>query len=48
MSCRLGRTKKLSVDFGVLGKSIMESPNRGGPSEQSGLSSTVPSVRVTG
>ncbi|KAF9821170.1 hypothetical protein IEO21_00778 [Rhodonia placenta] len=44
----LGRTKKLSVDFGVLGKSIMESPNRGGPSEQSGLSSTVPSVRVTG
>ncbi|KZT71574.1 hypothetical protein DAEQUDRAFT_763797 [Daedalea quercina L-15889] len=38
----LGRTKKLSVDFGNLGK------NRGGQSEQSGPSSTVPSVRITG
>ncbi|EPT03801.1 hypothetical protein FOMPIDRAFT_1028638 [Fomitopsis schrenkii] len=37
----LGRAKKLSVDFGNLGK------NRGAQSEQSGLSSTVPSVRVT-
>ncbi|KAH9938141.1 uncharacterized protein B0H18DRAFT_1099992 [Fomitopsis serialis] len=38
----LGRAKKLSVDFGNLGK------NRGGQSEQSGPSSTVPSVRITG
>ncbi|TFY54139.1 hypothetical protein EVJ58_g9036 [Rhodofomes roseus] len=38
----LGRAKKLSVDFGSIGK------NRGGQSEQSGPSSTVPSVRITG
>ena len=43
---RLGKGKKLSVDFGTLGKVFMpESPR--GPSEKSGLSSMVPSVVVS-
>ncbi|CCM01577.1 uncharacterized protein FIBRA_03637 [Fibroporia radiculosa] len=44
----LGRGKKLSVDFGALGKTLLDSPHRGGHSEQSGPSSTVPSVRISG
>ncbi|KAI0335485.1 hypothetical protein GY45DRAFT_1267616 [Cubamyces sp. BRFM 1775] len=42
----LGKSKKLSVDFGTLGKAFMpESPR--GPSEKSGQSSMVPSVIVS-
>ena len=43
---RLGKGKKLSVDFGTLGKAFMpESPR--GPSEKSGQSSMVPSVIIS-
>ncbi|PCH41011.1 hypothetical protein WOLCODRAFT_162738 [Wolfiporia cocos MD-104 SS10] len=44
----LGRTKKISVDFGTLGKNLLDSQNRIGPSERSRPSSTVPSVRISG
>lgn len=46
VSNRLGKGKKLSVDFGTLGKAFLpESPR--GPSEKSGQSSMVPSVVVS-
>lgn len=44
----IGRTKKLSVDLGTLGKSLLEPSLRGGHSGQSGQSSIVPSVIVSG
>ena len=44
--CPSFKGKKLSVDFGTLGKAFMpESPR--GPSEKSGQSSVVPSVVVS-
>ncbi|KAI0650708.1 hypothetical protein C8Q79DRAFT_923901 [Trametes meyenii] len=42
----LGKGKKLSVDFGTLGKAFMPDSPRG-PSEKSGQSSMVPSVIVS-
>ncbi|KAI9063225.1 hypothetical protein FKP32DRAFT_1592689 [Trametes sanguinea] len=42
----LGKGKKLSVDFGTLGKAFMQESPRG-PSEKSGQSSMVPSVVVS-
>ncbi|KAI9000995.1 hypothetical protein BD414DRAFT_405041 [Trametes punicea] len=42
----LGKGKKLSVDFGTLGKAFMQESGRG-PSEKSGQSSMVPSVVVS-
>ncbi|KAI0677515.1 hypothetical protein C8Q78DRAFT_961830 [Trametes maxima] len=42
----LGKSKKLSVDFGTLGKAFMPDSPRG-PSEKSGQSSMVPSVIIS-
>ncbi|KAI0638204.1 hypothetical protein C8Q77DRAFT_1187759 [Trametes polyzona] len=42
----LGKSKKLSVDFGTLGKAFMPDSPRG-PSERSGQSSMVPSVVIS-
>ncbi|KAI0375656.1 hypothetical protein BV20DRAFT_1117203 [Pilatotrama ljubarskyi] len=42
----LGKSKKLSVDFGTLGKALLPDPPRG-VSERSGQSSMVPSVVIS-